>query len=160
MMPSNHLFCLQSFAASGCFPIRWPKYWSFSISPSDEYLEFISFRCDLAVQRTLRSLLQKHSSKASILWSSAFFMVQISHPYMTTVKTITLIMYNVEGEGEVTQSCPTLCDPMDCSPPGSSVHGIFQARVLEWVAISFSRGSSQPRDRTPVSRIAGRFFTS
>ena len=64
-----------------------------------------------------------------------------------------------ESESEVAQSCLTLCDPMDCSPPGSSVHGIFQARVLEWVAISFSRGSSQPRDRTQVSRIAGRHFT-
>ena len=60
---------------------------------------------------------------------------------------------------EVAQSCPTLCDPMDCSLTGSSVHGIFQARVLEWVAISFSRGSSPPRNRTPVSRIAGRCFT-
>ena len=60
---------------------------------------------------------------------------------------------------EVTQSCLTLCDPMDCSLPGSSVHGIFQARVMEWVAISFSRGSSQPRDRTWVSLIVGRFFT-
>ena len=59
---------------------------------------------------------------------------------------------------EVTQSCPTLCDPLDCSLPGSS-HGIFQARVLEWVAISFSRGSSPPRDRTWVSRIVGRSFT-
>ena len=61
---------------------------------------------------------------------------------------------------KVAQSCPTLCDPMDCSPPGSSVHGILQARILEWVAVSFSRGSSQPRDRTQVSRIAGGFFTS
>ena len=60
---------------------------------------------------------------------------------------------------EVAQSCPTLCDPMDCSLPGSSVHGIFQTRVLEWVAISFSRGSSQPRDRTQVSCIPGRRFT-
>ena len=59
----------------------------------------------------------------------------------------------------VTQSWPTLCDPMDCIPPGSSVHGIFQARILEWVAISFSRGSSRPRDRTQVFCIAGRFFT-
>ena len=59
----------------------------------------------------------------------------------------------------VTQSCPTLCDPMDCSLPGSSIYGIFQARVLEWVAIAFSRKSSQPRDRTRVSRIAGRRFT-
>ena len=55
--------------------------------------------------------------------------------------------------------CPTLCNTMDCSPPGSSVHGIFQARVLEWVAISFSRGSSWPRDQTQVSRVAGRSFT-
>ena len=59
---------------------------------------------------------------------------------------------------EVAQSCPTLRDPVDCSPPGSSVHGILQARILEWVAISFSRGSSRPRDRTQVSRIAGGRF--
>ena len=63
----------------------------------------------------------------------------------------------------VAQSCPTLCDPMDCSPPGSSVHGIFQARVLKWVAISSSRGSSQPRDQTCISCIshfADKFFTA
>ena len=59
----------------------------------------------------------------------------------------------------VTQSCPTLCDPMDCSPPGSSVHGIHQAGILEWVAIPFSRGSSQSRDQTQVSYTAGWFFT-
>ena len=59
----------------------------------------------------------------------------------------------------VTQLCPTLCDPMDCSPPGSSVHGIFQAWILEWVAFPFSRESSWPRDRTQVSRIVGRHFT-
>ena len=59
----------------------------------------------------------------------------------------------------VTQLCPTLCDPMDCGPPGSSVQEILQARILEWVAIPFSRGSSQPRDRTQVSLTAGRFFT-
>ena len=69
------------------------------------------------------------------------------------------IVLHVEGEGEVAQSCPTLCNPMDCSPPGSSVHGIFQARILEWVAISFSRRSSWPRDWTQVSRIVGRHFT-
>ena len=63
------------------------------------------------------------------------------------------------GESEVVQLCPTLCDPMDCSLSGSSVHGIFQARVLEWIAISFSRGSSRPRNRTRVSCIAGRHFT-
>ena len=64
-----------------------------------------------------------------------------------------------ESESEVAQSCTTLSDPMGCSLPGSSIHGIFQARVLEWVAISFSRGSSRPRDRTWVSRIVGRRFT-
>ena len=63
-----------------------------------------------------------------------------------------------EKESEGAQSCLTLCNPMDCSLPGSSIHGILQARILEWVAISFSRGSSQPRDRTKVSRIAGRRF--
>ena len=64
-----------------------------------------------------------------------------------------------ESEIEVSQSCLTLCDPMDCSPPGSSVHGISQARIPEWVAISFSRGFSRPQDQTRVSRIAGRRFT-
>ena len=63
-------------------------------------------------------------------------------------------------KSEVTQSYPALCNPMDCSLPGSSIHGIFQARVLEWVATSFSRGSSWPRDWTQVSRIAGRHFTT
>ena len=65
----------------------------------------------------------------------------------------------LQSESEVAQSCPTLCDLMDCSLPGSSVHGIFQATVLEWIAISFSRGSSQPRDRTRVSHIVDRRFT-
>ena len=64
-----------------------------------------------------------------------------------------------ESESEIAQSCPTLCDPMDCSPPGSSVHEIFQARLLEWVAISFPSRSSQPRDRTRVYHTAGRCFT-
>ena len=77
----------------------------------------------------------------------------IEGTYLSILKTI------YDSESEVTQSCPTLCDPMDCSLPGSSVHRIFQARVLEWVAISFSRGSSQPRDRTQVSCTAGRCFT-
>ena len=65
----------------------------------------------------------------------------------------------IESEREFAQSCTTLCDPIDCSPPGSSLHWILQARILERVAISFSRGSSWTRDQTQVSRIAGRFFT-
>ena len=68
------------------------------------------------------------------------------------------LIYHIWNE-VVTQLCPTLCDPVDCSLPGCSVHGILQARILEWVAISFSRGSSQPRDQTWVCRIAGRRFT-
>ena len=92
-------FCLQPspvFSNESGLCIRWPTYWSFSISPSNEYSGLISFRNDwldlLAVQGTLKSLLQYHSSKASILWCSAFLIVQLSHPYMTTGKTIALIV--------------------------------------------------------------------
>ena len=72
------------------------------------------------------------------------------------ILSITLLV--CESESEVAQSCPTVCNPVDCSPPGSSIHGILQARILECVAISFSRGSSWPRDRTQVSCITGRCF--
>ena len=109
VMPSNHLILLSLLLSPSIFPsirvssnesalhIRWPKYWSFSfkISPSKEQSGLISFRMDwldlLAVQGALKSLLQHHSSKASILRCSAFFTVQLSHPYMTTGKTIALI---------------------------------------------------------------------
>ena len=97
--------CLQSLPASGTFlHIMWPKYWSFSfsISPSNEYSGLISFRMDwldpLAVQGTLKSLLQHHSSKASILQRSAVFIVQLSHPYMTTRKTTALIRQTFVGK--------------------------------------------------------------
>ena len=108
-MPSNHLILchpllllpsifpsIRVFSNESALHIRWPKYWSFSfnISPSNEHLGLISFRMDwldlLAVQGTLKSLLQHHSSKAPILWCSAFFTVQLSHPYMTIEKTIGL----------------------------------------------------------------------
>ena len=108
-MPSNHLILcrpllllpsifssIRVFSNESVLHIRWPKYWSFSfsISPSNERQGLISFRMDcldlLAVQGTLKSLLQHHRSKASILWRSAFFMVQLSHPYMTIGKTIAL----------------------------------------------------------------------
>ena len=92
--PSIRIFSIES-----TLHMRWPKYWSFSFSnsPSNEYPGFISFRIDwfdLAVQGTLKSLLQHYSSKASILWPSAFFMVQLSHQYMTTGKTIALTKWN------------------------------------------------------------------
>ena len=90
---------IRVFSNESVLHIRWPNYQSlsFSISPSNEYSGLISFRIDwfdlLAVQGTLKSLLQHHSSKASILWHSAFFIVQLSHPYMTTGKTIALIRW-------------------------------------------------------------------
>ena len=118
VMPSNHLiFCCPLLLLPSVFPstrvfsnesvlcIRWPKYWSFSfsfsISPSNDYSGLISFRIDwldlLAVQGTLKSLLQYHSSKASILRRSAFFIVQLPHPYMTTGKTIALTRWILVG---------------------------------------------------------------
>ena len=117
VMPSNHLILCHPFLLlPSVFPsirvfsnestlcIRWPKYWSFSfnISPSNEHSGLIYFRMDwldlLAVQGTLKSLLQHHSSKASILWCSAFFIVQLSHPYMTTRKTIALTRQTFVGK--------------------------------------------------------------
>ena len=95
---------IRVFSDESVLPIKWPKYWSFSISisPSNEYLGLISFTMDrldlLAVQGTLNSLLQHHSSKASILQHSAFFMVQISHPYMTTGKTKALTRWTFVGK--------------------------------------------------------------
>ena len=81
------------------------------------------------------------------------------HPDLCLTSHMALTQY-IQVKVLITQSCLTLCDPMDCSPPGSSVHGIFQARILEWIAIFFSRRSFQPRDRTWVSYIAVRFFTN
>ena len=116
-MSSNHLIlCRPLLLLPSIFPyirvffnesalhIRWLKYWSFSFSnnPSNESLGLISFRMDwldlLAVQGTLKSLLQHHSSKASILWRSAFFMVQLSHPYMTTGKAISLTIWTFDSK--------------------------------------------------------------
>ena len=96
LLPTSIFPSIRVFSNEAAVRIRWPKYWSFlfSISPSNEYSGLISFRMDWldlpAVQGTLKSLLQRHSSKASILWCSAFFMVQLLHPYMTTGKTIAL----------------------------------------------------------------------
>ena len=117
VMPSNHLILccplplppsifpsIRGFSNESALHIRWPKYWSFSfsISPSTEYSGLISFRMDwldlLEVQGTLRSLLQHHSSNASILWCSAFFIVQLSHLYMTTGETIALTRWTFVGK--------------------------------------------------------------
>ena len=116
-MPSSHLILchpllllppippsIRVFSNESTLPMRWPKYWSFSFSiiPSEEIPGLISFRMDwlnlLAVQGTLKSLLQHHSSKASILWHSAFFTVQLSHPYTTTRKAIPLTRWTFVGK--------------------------------------------------------------
>ena len=180
VMPSSHLILccpllllppippsIRVFSNESTLCMRWPKYWSFSfrISRSNEHPGLISFRMDwldlLAVQGTLKSLLQHHNSKASILRHSAFFTVQLSHSYMTTGKTIALmrrtfvgkvisLLFNMLSRLIITllprsaaaakslQSCPTLCDPIGSSSPGFPVPGILQAKTLEWVAISFS----------------------
>ena len=113
-MPSNYLILywpllllpsifprIRVFSNESVLHLRWPKYWSFSLSPSNEYSGLISFSMDwldlLAVQGTLKSLLQHYSSNASILWHSAFFIVQLSHPYMTTGKTIVLTRRTIVG---------------------------------------------------------------
>ena len=117
VMPSSHLILccsllllppippsIRVFSNESALHIKWPNYWGFSfiISPSNEHLGLISFRMDwlglLAVQGTLKSLLQHHTSKASILQSSAFFIVQLSHPYMTTGKTIALTRWTFVGK--------------------------------------------------------------
>ena len=114
-MPSNHLILsrpllilpsilpsIRVFSSESALCIRWPKYWYFGISPSNEYSRLISFRIDwfdlLAVLGTLKSLLQHHSSKASNFQHSAFFIVLLSHPYMTTGKTIALIRWTFVGK--------------------------------------------------------------
>ena len=152
VMLSNHLILCRPllllppippsiFSSDSVLHIRWPKDWSFSfnISPSNEYSGLISFRMDwldlLAVQGTLKSLLQHHGSKASILLCSSFFIVQFSHPYMTTGKTIALTRWTFVGKvmslllnmlssqfSTVTESCPTLCKLLDCSMPAFPVH--------------------------------------
>ena len=164
MMPSNHLIlcvpfssCLQSFPASGSFPITWLlASGGQSIGASAMasvllmnirgwfYLGWTGWISLLS--KGLSRVFSSSNSKASVLQSSAFFTVQLS--------LLVLVL--------VAQSCLTLCDPMDCMDCGllgSSVHGILQARILEWVSISFSRGSSKAKDRTWVSCIVSRFFT-
>ena len=151
VMPSNHLILccpllllpsvfpsIRVFYNESVFYIRWPKYWSFSfsISPSNEYSGLTSFRTDwfdlLAVQGTLKSLLQHHGSKASILQCAVFFMVQLSHPYMTTGKTIALnrwtfvgkvmsLLFNMLSRLPLTQTCLDVSRRLvDCGPQGST----------------------------------------
>ena len=148
--PASNLSSIGVFYDESVLRIRWPKYWScsLSISPSNEYSGLISFRMDwfdnLAVQGTLKSLLQHHSSKASILRCSAFFMVQLSHPYMTTGKTIALSQLFTWGGQSIGVSASTSVLPMntqDWSP-------------LEWTCcISLqSKGLSRVFSNTTVQK--------
>ena len=134
-MPSKHLILCRPLLLASVFPsirvfssesdicIRWPKYWSysFSISPSNEYSGLIFFRTDwldlLVVQGTPKSLLQNNSSKASVLWHSAFFIVQLSYPYTTTGKTITLVRWTFVGKG--------------------NTHMVFPSKRILWIAHLF-----------------------
>ena len=136
--------------------IRWPKCWNLSFSIRNIHSSQWIFKVDflvwsIAIQGTLKSLLWHHKLKASILWHSAFFMVQLSHPYL----------WLLEKPWKVWKWSRSVMSnslwPRELYLLGSSLQGIFQARILEWVAISSSRGASQPRDRTWVSCIAGRY---
>ena len=174
VLPSNHLIlCRPCLLLPSMFPgitvfsnesvlhISWPKYWSFSFSISPSNSGLTSFRIDwldLAVQGTLKSLLQHHSSKASVLWCSTFFIIQLSHLYMTTGKTIALTSWAFVGKvmsllfdtlsklsllffqgaaaaAKSLQSCPTLCDPIDISPPCSSAPEF--SRKEHWSGLPF-----------------------
>ena len=145
-MPSSHLILcrpllllppippsIRVFSNESTLHLRWPKYWSFSFSiiPSKEYPGLISFKMDwldlLAVQGTLKSLLQHHSSKASILQHSAFFTVQLSHPYMTTGKTISLIRWILVSK--VMPLLLNMLSPLVITFPPRSKHLYFMAAV-------------------------------
>ena len=147
MFPSIRVFSNES-----ALHIRWTNYWSFSfnISPFNEHPGLISFRMDwldlFAFQGALKSLLQYHSLKASILWCSAFFIVQLSYPYMTMGKTIALTRWtsvgnvmsldlNMLSAAKSLQLCPTLCDPIHGSPPGSPTPGL--SKKEHWSGLPF-----------------------
>ena len=162
VMLFNHLILCHPLLLPSIFPsirvlsnelalcIRWSMCWSFSISPSNEYSGLISCRIDwfglLAVQGLSRvfssTRIRKHQffGTQSSLWSNCHICIQLLKKPSCCAKSL--------------QSCPVLCDPMDCSPPGSSVHRLLQASILEWVAMPSSRGSSQPRDCTCVFYVS------
>ena len=168
VMPSNlsssavpFSSCLQSFPTSGSFPMSQlfaPHGQSVGASASASVLPMNIQDWFPLGWTGLISLLSKGLSRAfsnTTVQNHQLFGTQLLYG-----STLTSMHRKKESkESQVAQSCPTLCNPMDCSLPGSSVHGIFQARIQEWVAISFSRGSSQLRDQTQVSCIVGRHFT-
>ena len=180
VMLSNHLiFCLPlllpsifpsigDFSKESALFIRWPKdqSFSFNISLSNEYSALISFRIDWFDPLAFQGLLRVSSS--TTIWMHRFCGAQPSSWSNSYIHTWLLEKSKLWLYGPLSakryivawvhikslQSCPTLCDPMDCGPPGSSVQGIVQPRILEWVAILSSRGSSWPRDQTCVSWVS------
>ena len=145
LLPSI-LSSIKVFSNESALPIRWPKYWTFSISLSNEYSGLIFFRIDwfdLAVQWTRRSLLQHHNSKASILQRSAFFMVQLSHPYMTTGKTIALTIQTFVGK-MISLLFNMLCRFVTAFLPSSKRLLISRLRSLSTLTL-------EPKKIVPVS---------
>ena len=131
------------------------------VSPSHLYESAPTHHCTTSANYHLQAQTSLFcvGTKLKSTWMSYLFnIIKGKMDTLSSCKTFPIFHVSY-GLCSVTQSCPTLCDPMDCSPPGSSVHGILPARILEWVAMPFSRASSQPRDQTQVSCTAGRFFT-
>ena len=148
------VICVAAFGRSTPMSLLWGITLLFTHSSFENYLSFAtvdSISVSIIVQVTWCSFARVYIPNTwNLSWKSMILVIFILISSFVPV----VVVY-----GLVAKSCPTLCHPMDCSPPASSVHGIFQARILEWIAISFSRRSSQPRNRTQVSCIAGRFFT-
>ena len=167
--------CLQSFPASGSFLMRWLFTSSAQIIGASAFLPRSNSLLISWVQSLPTVILEPKKIKSvtvSIVSPSIchevmgldamifnFWVLSFSHLFCSMWLNMMLHLLTVWKWSEIAQLCPIGSDPMDCSLPGSSVHGIFQSRVLEWVAISFSRGSSWPRDQTWVSRIVDRRFT-
>ena len=170
-LPPSVFPSIRVFSNESVLHVRWSKYcsFSFSISPSNGYSGLNSFRMDwldlLAVQGTLKGLLQHHSSKASVLRRSAFFIVQLSHPYMTTRRTIALTRWTFVGK-IMSLLFNMLSRLVIAFLPRSkrlliSWLSLFQGRcLLQGIAYPFSGGSSRPGNRTGVTCIAGGFFTN
>ena len=132
--------------------------------PTLPKLPFLLFPKLTHNKQLLTDLIHIFSTAAEIYWpllSKPILIVAWLNPDLKNLSSLFCLpkVTFALKESEIAQSYPTLCDPMDCSLPSSSVHGILQARILEWVAIPFSRGSSQPNEQTQVSHIEGRFFT-
>ena len=157
-LPSIFSSCPQSLPASGSFQMNQlfaSGGQSIGVSVSTPVLpmntqDWSPLGCTGWISLQSEGLSQESSPISQFKSINSLALRFLYSPTLTSIHEV--------NQSEIAQSCPTLCDPMECSQPGSSLHGIFQARILEWVSISFSRGYSWPRDRTQVSRIPGRRF--